>query len=172
MRSIDIKKVSIPLSSVKEGISTFIFRIESPDIQIETGGRFLSGIDIRAEVTTVVDDLLLELVIKSEGFFQCDRCCETFQKIIEGNLHVVYTFDCLKAQDGQEDDIKLIPYGMNEIDITQDVIDALYLAVPVKKLCRETCKGLCPQCGVNLNKENCTCQQKDIDPRWEALKHL
>lgn len=172
MRSIDLKKVSIPLSSVREGISTFIFRIESPDLQVGRGGQFLSDIDIRAEVTTVVEDLLVNLIVKSQGLFECDRCCETFQKTIESDLRVIYTCDRLKVQDVQDDEIKLIPYGMNEIDITQDVIDALYLAVPVKKLCRETCKGLCSQCGVNLNKEDCTCQKKDVDPRWEALEHL
>ncbi|MBN2029453.1 DUF177 domain-containing protein [bacterium] len=170
MRSIDFKKVSIPLSSVKEGISTFIFRIESPNLQAGVGGRFLSGIDIRVEITTVGDNLFVDLVVKSEGLFECDRCCETFQKVIEGHLHIVYTFDRLKAQGGKDDEIKLIPFGMNEIDITQDVIDVLYLAIPVKKLCRDTCKGLCPQCGVNLNEKDCTCQKEDIDPRWETLK--
>jgi len=172
LRSLDLKKISIPLSSLKEGISTFIFRAESPAQQAGAGVRFLSGIDVQVQVTTMTDDLLVDLVVKSEGLLECDRCCETFQKNIEGDLHVVYTFDHLKTQGAQEDDIKLIPHGMSEIDITQDVMDALLLAVPAKKLCRESCKGLCSQCGFDLNKKSCRCDKTDIDPRWEALKHL
>lgn len=136
--------------------------------------RFQSGIDIQVQVTTVGDDLLFHLAVKSQGIFECDRCCEIFQKDIEGDLHVVYTFDDMKvkAQAEQDDDIKLLPQGIHEIDITQDVIDALFLAVPVKNLCREQCKGLCPRCGTNLNEKTCACETTDIDPRWEALKDL
>ena len=172
MRSINLGKVSVPLSSIKEGISTFIFRIESADLQAGTGSRFLSGVDIRVQVTTIGDDLLVDLAVKSRGLFECGRCCETFQKDIEGDLNVVFTFDEMKVGGAQNDEIKLLPHGMSEIDITQDVVDALLLAVPVKMLCRDTCKGLCPQCGVNLNENACTCQTQDIDPRWEPLKDL
>ena len=172
MRSLDFKKISIPLSSIKEGISTFIFRIESPDPQAGEKNQFYSEIDIQVKVTTVADDLLVDLGVKSQGLFECDRCCESFKNNIEGKLRVVYTFDHLKMQGAEGDDIKLIPHGISEIDITQDVMDALLLPVPTKLLCRDDCKGLCTQCGINLNEKDCSCQKTDIDPRWEALKNL
>ena len=136
------------------------------------GKRFQSGIDIQVQVTTIGDDLLFNLTVKGQGIFECDRCCDVFQKEIEGDLKIVYTFDSAKAQGVEDDEIQLLPPGTSEIELTQDVVDALLLAVPVKKLCREQCKGLCPQCGVNLNEKTCNCRKMDIDPRWEALRNL
>ena len=49
--------------------------------------------------------------------------------------------------------------------------EQVLLATPVKLVCREDCKGLCPHCGSNLNVEPCNCQQPS-DPRWAALSDL
>ena len=51
------------------------------------------------------------------------------------------------------------------------VLSDLLLNLPMKHLCREDCKGLCPGCGVNLNREPCRCK-KQVDPRWAALEQL
>ncbi len=172
MHSIHFEKVSIPLTSIKEGISNLIFRIETADLQAGSSGRFLSGIDVHVQVTTVGDDLLVDLKVKSRGSFECDRCCESFHKDIQGTICILFTFDKMKSGGAQDDEIRLLPNGANEIDISQDVVDALLLAVPAKNLCRKTCKGLCPQCGVNLNEQVCNCQTPDVDSRWEVLKNL
>jgi uncharacterized protein len=47
-----------------------------------------------------------------------------------------------------------------------------WLAIPMKPLCTPNCQGLCPQCGVNLNIESCTCEKTSIDPRLAVLKEL
>jgi len=48
--------------------------------------------------------------------------------------------------------------------------EQVLLALPIKTLCREECKGLCPHCGKNLNVDSCSCAEKLRDPRWDALK--
>jgi uncharacterized protein len=50
--------------------------------------------------------------------------------------------------------------------------EQFYLALPMKPLCREDCKGLCPICGVNRNRETCSCRSEWVDPRMEALRKL
>ena len=45
-------------------------------------------------------------------------------------------------------------------------------ALPLKAICREDCKGLCPHCGLNLNVEQCSCAEPIEDPRWSALKEI
>ena len=50
--------------------------------------------------------------------------------------------------------------------------EQLLLALPLKVTCREDCKGLCPQCGKNLNQERCSCSTEVEDPRWAALKDV
>ena len=55
----------------------------------------------------------------------------------------------------------------------QDVIRQYVLTeVPIKPLCGETCLGLCPNCGTNLNEEKCNCEESPVDPRWEGLERL
>ncbi len=58
------------------------------------------------------------------------------------------------------------------IDLSAVFDDELLLELPTKLLCRESCKGLCPKCGKNLNKGSCNCPTKEIDPRLEVLKAL
>jgi uncharacterized protein len=76
--------------------------------------------------------------------------------------------DAEAAQD--EDVVGLAEYHDDQIDLKEVVREQLYLALPMKPLCQEDCKGLCPVCGVNRNRETCTCQQEWVDPRMAALK--
>jgi uncharacterized protein len=50
--------------------------------------------------------------------------------------------------------------------------EQVLLAVPLRAICREDCKGLCPQCGANLNEKRCSCAEPVEDPRWSGLKDL
>ncbi len=61
-------------------------------------------------------------------------------------------------------------YKNDTIDLGEIMRDEFYLALPMKPLCRADCKGLCPVCGVNRNRETCTCREEWIDPRMEPLK--
>ncbi len=69
-----------------------------------------------------------------------------------------------------EDVLGLAEYRDDKIDLGEVVREQLYLALPMKPLCQQDCKGLCPVCGVNRNRETCTCQQEWVDPRMAALE--
>jgi uncharacterized protein len=69
-------------------------------------------------------------------------------------------------------EVQIIPQGASVLDLTEDVRQTILLSVPLKLLCSETCAGLCPRCGANLNTEVCTCSETLIDPRWEKLRSL
>ena len=57
--------------------------------------------------------------------------------------------------------------------LLEDVLkEQVLLSAPVKSLCREDCKGLCAQCGSNLNLESCDCRPVSVDPRWTALQEI
>jgi len=66
---------------------------------------------------------------------------------------------------------QLLP-GQAVIDIADDVRQTLLLAVPLKLLCSENCRGLCPTCGKNLNEGECSCRNDVGDPRWDVLRNL
>ena len=71
-----------------------------------------------------------------------------------------------------EDDLGVSYYKDDAVDLSEIVREQFYLALPMKPLCREDCKGLCPVCGKNRNREACTCQSEWVDPRLEPLKNL
>ncbi|MFN7623911.1 MAG: DUF177 domain-containing protein, partial [Acidobacteriota bacterium] len=66
------------------------------------------------------------------------------------------------------DDLGISVYENDQIDLDEMVVEQLELSLPFRLLCQEDCRGLCPQCGADLNTEACDCQPL-IDPRWEAL---
>jgi uncharacterized protein len=70
-----------------------------------------------------------------------------------------------------DQDLDLFPYDGETVDLEPLVREHLVLAVPYAPLCREDCKGLCPQCGIDRNVETCACE-KPADPRFAALKGL
>ncbi len=65
--------------------------------------------------------------------------------------------------------VGLAEYRDEAIDLGEVIREQLYLALPMKPLCQESCKGLCPVCGANRNRETCHCQQQWADPRMAAL---
>ena len=77
--------------------------------------------------------------------------------------------------DGTEvaaDDLGLTEYSGDAIDLGQMMREQFYLALPMKPLCMPDCKGLCPICGKNRNRETCSCESTWVDPRFEVLRNL
>lgn len=68
-------------------------------------------------------------------------------------------------------DLDFSVYESDEFELDELVLEQLELNLPSRVLCREECRGLCPQCGTDLNYEQCQCQEP-VDPRWQALAEL
>jgi len=171
LRSFDFEELRIPLTSIRSGQTEFRFETICPELDLGEGRRFPERIRIAAMVTTVGSDFLLDLNVSSAGEFVCDRCGSEFQRTVEGKIHTLFTFRA-EESDVDDDDVRLLDPGTVEIDLRRDVIDALVLSMPVKVVCKKSCKGLCPHCGVNLNEETCQCKTDETDPRWDALRQL
>jgi uncharacterized protein len=157
---------------IREGTSHFAFHVVDFNLEINRGRSLAKELEVSAQFTAIGDEYLVKAEVKGEGIFSCDRCGESITRSIQGVVQTLYTFDRLKYREANSDDIHLLSGSEQEIDIRQDVRDALVLAVPIKILCQEACLGLCPKCGVNLNKRKCKCSNKETDPRWNALKGI
>lgn len=171
MRSLDFEELRIPLTSIKTGKSEFEFETRHPDLDLGAGRRFPELIQIAAMITTIGSDFLLDLQVKTQGEFICDRCGALFHQKVQGKVQTLFTFQPADS-DVEDDDVCVLESGAKEVDLQRDVTDALVLAVPVKIVCKNTCKGLCTQCGVNLNEATCQCKTDEIDSRWDALRQL
>jgi uncharacterized protein len=106
----------------------------------------------------------------------CSRCLEGFELPVAESFDVLYLphTPAGTAQERmvEDDDLSTAFYEDNVIDLGQLMQEQCYLAVPMKPLCKEDCRGLCPDCGTNLNTATCQCQQTWVDPRLAVLDQL
>ena len=140
------------------------FRIVSPvalsfDVDRQETGRYRVAGRLNGE---------LELI--------CSRCLEPFRLPVATEFDLRYVPRVENAGEGEreveEDDLSTAFYDGDEIDLAQLIMEQFQLALPMKPLCRDDCKGLCPHCGTNLNTGACDCSQKWEDPRFAALKAM
>jgi uncharacterized protein len=104
---------------------------------------------------------------------QCSRCLELVDIPLEINLEEEFqpTVDVITGQrlPMEEEDQALWIDAHHILDLTEVIRQNLLLASPLHPLCRESCAGICPQCGQNLNEGPCGCASTEIDPRWSIL---
>lgn len=91
----------------------------------------------------------------------CDRCAAPFEKAIEIDAPMLYVIGKLPADIPDDPEISYLPAGTIDIDLTNDLRDFIMLALPGQNLCSEDCKGLCSQCGADLNETTCSCLKPD-----------
>ena len=106
----------------------------------------------------------------------CARCLEPLVQEVASNFDLLYRplgVDAGKAELSVTTAEAEISYYQGEGLLLEDVLrEQVLLALPLKAVCREDCKGLCPHCGANLNAEPCGCAERADDPRWLALKEI
>lgn len=109
-----------------------------------------------------------KLSVKLE--LSCSRCLKPIERSFKVDIAESYTNkpEVAAADDGGE----IILFEGDEIDITTEMLNALFGELPMHPLCRQDCRGLCPECGADLNTGSCTCQQDNIDIRLEKLRAL
>src|SRR5262245_18210476 len=131
---------------------------------------------LQVEVTHVrsVDELLFTGTIRGELIGQCARCLEEYPCVLILEFSVVLTPQpTLGRETGLSyDELSASFYSGDVIDVSALVQEQTLLALPSRPLCQETCKGLCPQCGTNLNLLTCECRPAWKDPRLAILSTL
>lgn len=115
-------------------------------------------------VVSMSDDILtLSGKLSGEIELSCSRCLQKFKYHVDTEIHESFT----NNHQCEDDDIILLED--EAIDVTEVIENNIIIELPIKKLCKENCKGLCQQCGANLNFSKCKCE-KNIDPRLAKLK--
>ncbi len=107
---------------------------------------------------------------------QCDRCLEPFHRDLKTEFRL---FLALSRPDGDEADVELVREDLfvdfitgEELELEEVIREQIYLALPMKSLCKVDCLGLCPVCGVDLNIEQCGCERRSGHPGFAKLKAL
>ncbi|MDN5361069.1 MAG: hypothetical protein PWP70_116 [Moorella sp. (in: firmicutes)] len=135
----------------------------------------LAPILVRGKVTNTGPVLVVQGQVATTLELTCDRCLARFSYPVIAPLEEEYVSTAnrgLGEDEKEEKDRETRPLEDDVLDLQLAVTEALILALPMKWLCQENCRGLCPQCGQNLNEGQCRCQTETVDPRLATLKQL
>ena len=149
---------------------------EIPFIDPEAVSAVRFPLPIHVEVTCYRSgrEILFHGALKGEAEGDCSRCLESFPFTIEKTFDFVLTPDPLPTNKNKEltaDEMGWSFYSGEDIDLSPFVREQALLALPLRPLCSESCRGLCPGCGAELNRTGCGCTPPG-DPRMAVFRNL
>jgi uncharacterized protein len=163
--------LKIKVSNLANGRYDYDFEGRIGDIDISDP--FAGNFKTKAVLDKFENQIILDCTTNIKANLICDRCTKEFQSVITSNYRMIYLFlQHPEDTDNEKVDVVYLHPETDKIDLRDDIRDYILLAVPMKKLCSEECKGLCPKCGKNLNDGPCNCKDEKVDPRWEPLQQL
>lgn len=133
--------------------------------------------DVRLQAAYIPNRVLLkgQWQVNVEG--ECSRCLEKFVYCLKDDFYEEFIhlkgpaeqkgFEELELENGER-----FAFKGESIDLTEYLRQSFLMSQPLKILCRDDCKGLCPICGINKNKEECQCTQENINSCWAALEKI
>jgi uncharacterized protein len=143
----------------------------------EENFRIVEPVRLAADLDKDHDKVRIAGKIRTTLELDCSRCLEGFAVPVDAAFDLLYVPMAAEPAIGEEkeieeDDLDTAYYRDGVIDLADLVREQLYLVLPMKPLCQEGCRGLCPECGTNLNSGACDCAPAWEDPRLAPLKAL
>lgn len=142
----------------------------------EERARLTEAPQVRGNASRRGEEARLRGSVTARAEVDCDRCLKSIDVPIETEFDLTYipasTYVRQETAELQEADLLVSVYEGDAIDVDEIVREQILLALPERALCREECRGLCPVCGIDRNTNGCACEEKEVDPRWAALKDL
>ena len=132
----------------------------------------------RGQVHFVPPGFLLRARLSYDQTLACIRCLKPIREASEGEFEVLLMVEPDRAAGGdtpielEETDLSVLRVEGEEIETEPILIEQILLQVPMKPLCREDCRGLCPRCGSDRNESPDCCDETRYDSRWSGLQSL
>jgi uncharacterized protein len=124
----------------------------------------------------VINDIRIAGELSTSLELTCARCLEPVTEKVARSFDLLYrpqgTDAGKEEQSVTTSEAEVSYYHGEGLQLEEVIREQVLLAIPLRAVCREDCKGLCPQCGKNLNQEKCSCTVRIEDPRWSGLKDL
>ena len=164
----------VDLNGLTEGAHPLVLDGGSVELPVDENVRIR---DFRFEGTLSCssEDCRVRGSLTGKAVSACDRCLVSFDHDVSMELEAQVDLAGDTGPSGGEEVaegvIRLVPES-GTLDLAGALRAAVILEEPIKNLCRDDCRGLCPVCGVNRNESECDCDTSRRDPRWDALKDL
>ena len=167
---LDLSRFRTASENIERRIDPGAFAADTSDFRV------VGPVDFAADVRKDHEKVRLVGRVKTTLELNCSRCLEPFQIPVDAPFDVMFL--PISANTGETDgetpadDLGVSYYRDDTIDLTEVVREQFYLALPMKPLCEPDCRGLCPVCGINRNRDTCNCQTAWVDPRLAPLRAL
>jgi DUF177 domain-containing protein len=169
--------MKVRVSEIKES-GVHIETFENPEWLVnvpelltgDTNLQLTSRFDIDLQLNKVLKEVMVSGNVQFSIEATCSRCLKTVKLDLKPEVNLV-----LIPREGVEDkdeNINHETYIGDEVDIGGYIREQIAMSLPFKVVCTENCKGLCSNCGLNLNTEQCDCESEQVDPRLSVLKDL
>ncbi|MCU7505119.1 MAG: DUF177 domain-containing protein [Ignavibacteria bacterium] len=160
----------IKYTNYTDGIHEFEFNEDAKTLGLNEP---LSGnVNLMVRMDKSHSQIVLNCKLTVNAKFDCDRCGEELTAELKSDFKLVYLFGNNPDNSSETVNLYYLTPEQDKIDLRPDINEYAILSIPMKKLCKEDCRGLCPTCGANLNKETCNCTKENINPVWAPLLKL
>jgi uncharacterized protein len=133
-------------------------------------------LEVRATAELVEGQIRITGDLHTRLEMVCARCLEPVHEDIAREFDLFYKPILTMTKEEDErlklDDTEIAFFEGEGMFLADVLAEQVLLALPMKAICRSDCRGLCPQCGVNLNNEECRCESHAADPRTAPLARL
>ena len=138
---------------------------------------FLGPLQVQLSVAREYDHIRAHGRVATKVRLGCSRCLSEYTTDIDSPFTVFYMPAAAGVLQDEEveltkEDLVSATYEGDEIDFSREIAEQVLTEIPVKPLCREDCKGLCPVCGTDLNELTCGCKGESLNNKFGALKSL
>ena len=152
--------------SGKDRSKNLNYTFEMPQFDFEGDIKPIDSCEVIGVISSDSDMLILSAKIKANLEMICPRCLDTFIYPIDIDIEERFTTNRNSTDD------EAIVVMDDVLDITEIVETSIISTLPIKRICKDDCKGLCQECGSNLNLNTCSCNKENVDIRFEALRGL
>jgi DUF177 domain-containing protein len=150
------------------------------DLQQRGEVRFRETVSVTGRVRRMADLIEVEGTVQAQATMPCSRCLEPVAIPLTSRFAVTFSKDTPVVADEDTDqevelsaeEMGLIPFSGDEIDLRDAIQEQVIMSLPLQPLCRSDCRGLCPHCGVDLNRETCQCRPQVFNNRFAKLEKL
>jgi len=167
----------IELENLQGGKSDFAHVYQPEDLNpVDERVSLTQPANVSGKVRLAGNEVFVNGHVETRAQVECDRCLQPIETPVNTDFALEYIpgseYESGGAAELTEAEMSVSVFDGEAIDVDEIVKEQILLAVPTRMLCREDCKGICPECGADRNKGDCNCATNDIDPRWAALKDL
>ncbi len=137
----------------------------------ETGLRVAGPGEVQLEAQKSGADVIVRGRFHARVETECRRCLARVLVDVDEPVSLVFRSGLGRAE-AEREEVYPLPAGERTLDLGEPLREHVLLAVPQFAVCRETCRGLCPRCGTNLNEGECSCGPTGGDERWAELRRV